>query len=57
MKRKTSEEKARILKDIEKTGIVVGCRKHNISACTYYAWDLKYKLEGLKGLGFLKIFQ
>lgn len=51
MKRKTSLEKEKILKDIEKLGIVEGCRKHGISASTYYEWDRKYKSYGLKGLG------
>jgi transposase-like protein len=30
------EEKIAILKDIEKTGVVEGCRKHGIYATTYY---------------------
>lgn len=50
MKRKTSEEKEKIIKEIEKVGIVEGCRKHNISASTYYTWDRQYKSHGIKGL-------
>ena len=50
MKRRTAEEKEKILFDIEKTGVVEGCRKHNIAATTYYEWDRKYKAHGLKGL-------
>ncbi len=50
MKRKTPEEKEKILKDIEKTGVVEGCRKYGISANTYYDWKRKYNNYGLKGL-------
>jgi transposase-like protein len=50
MKRKTAEEKEKIVKEIEKLGIIEGCRKCGISATTYYDWDRKYKANGLKGL-------
>jgi transposase-like protein len=50
MKRKTSEEKEKIIKEIEKLGVVEGCRKYGISATTYYEWDRKYKSKGLSGL-------
>lgn len=50
MKRRTAEEKEKILLDIEKTGVVEGCRKHGIAATTYYEWERKYKSYGLKGL-------
>jgi transposase-like protein len=50
MKRKTSEEKEKIIKEIEKLGVVEGCRKYGISAITYYEWDRKYKTYGIKGL-------
>ena len=50
MKRKTAEEKERIIKEIEKLGVVEGCRKYGVSATTYYEWDRKYKSLGLKGL-------
>jgi transposase-like protein len=50
MKRKTSEEKEKIIKEIEKLGVVEGCRKYGISATTYYEWDRKYKSNGLSGL-------
>lgn len=50
MKRKSSEEKEKIIKEIEKLGVVEGCRKYGISATTYYEWDRKYKTYGIKGL-------
>ena len=50
MKRKTAEEKEKILKEIEKLGVLEGCRKHNISASTYYTWDRQYSTHGIKGL-------
>lgn len=46
----TGEEKEAILKDIEKLGIVAGCRKHGIYATTYYAWKKKYDEGGPKAL-------
>jgi transposase-like protein len=49
-KRKTPEEKERILKEIEKLGVVEGCRTFKISANTYYNWKNKYISRGLKGL-------
>lgn len=50
MKRKSSEEKEKIIKEIEELGVVEGCRKYGISATTYYEWDRKYKAYGIKGL-------
>ncbi len=44
------EEKESILKDIEKTGVVEGCRKHGIYPTTYYSWLEKYKSSGIAGL-------
>ena len=44
------EEKVSILKDIEKTGVVEGCRKHGIYASTYYDWKTKYDEKGADGL-------
>lgn len=44
------EEKETILKDIEKTGVVEGCRKHGIYATTYYSWLERYKKHGVDGL-------
>ena len=44
------EEKVAILKDIQETGIVEGCRKHGIYATTYYDWKKKYEEKGADGL-------
>jgi len=44
------EEKIAILKDIEKLGVVAGCRKHGIYATTYYEWQERYEKEGSAGL-------
>ena len=44
------EEKISILKDIEKTGVVEGCRKHGIYATTYYEWKKRYESNGADGL-------
>lgn len=44
------EEKISILKDIEKLGVVEGCRKHGIYASTYYEWKKKYAENGAEGL-------
>ncbi|HAN78228.1 MAG TPA: transposase [Bacteroidales bacterium] len=44
------DEKVAILLDIEKIGIVEGCRKHGIYSTTYYDWLKKYRSEGESGL-------
>ncbi len=44
------DEKVTILKDIQKTGVVEGCRKHGIYATTYYDWKKKYEEKGSDGL-------
>jgi len=44
------EEKIAILKDIQKTGVVEGCRKHGIYSTTYYDWKKKYEEKGADGL-------
>lgn len=54
MKRKTPEEKEKIIKEIEKLGIVEGCRKFGISPATFYDWDRRFKSSGLSGLGSYK---
>ena len=46
----TGEEKEAILRDVEKPGIVIGCRKHGIYATTYYAWKKKYEEGGIEAL-------
>jgi putative transposase len=44
------EDKINILQDIQKTGVVEGCRKHGIYASTYYDWKRKYESKGADGL-------
>lgn len=46
----TATEKERILKDIQRIGVVAGCRKHNLSQNLYYTWLSKYSAHGLEGL-------
>ena len=43
------EEKIKILQDIQKIGVVEGCRKHGIYASTYYDWKRKYEEKGADG--------
>jgi transposase-like protein len=55
--RRTKEEKERILLDVQRLGVVAGCRKHSISKANYYGWKvcritvksrpIKLKLQGL----------
>ncbi|HPD66224.1 MAG TPA: tyrosine-type recombinase/integrase [Bacteroidia bacterium] len=44
----TGEEKEAILRDVEKPGIVIGCRKHEIYATNYYTWKKKYDKAGIE---------
>lgn len=46
----TKYEKEKILLDIQRVGVVRGCRKHSISKPTYYDWLEKYNSQGLEGL-------
>jgi putative transposase len=47
---RSKEEKERILLDIQRLGIVAGCRKHNIVRTVYYDWLKKYEAHGIEGL-------
>lgn len=49
-KKWTKYEKESILKDIQRVGVVAGCRKHNIAARTYYDWLDKYNAGGIDAL-------
>ncbi|NMC58104.1 MAG: transposase [Candidatus Methanofastidiosa archaeon] len=44
----TGEEEEAILRDVEKPGIVIGCRKYGLYATTYYAWKKKYDKAGIE---------
>jgi len=46
----TAQEKEKILTDIQRLGVVVGCRKHNLSKSLYYTWLNKYNAHGIEGL-------
>ena len=50
LKRRTKEEKEKILLEIQRLGVVAGCRKHNVDPSSYYAWLDKYQAHGLSGL-------
>lgn len=50
LKKRNKEEKERILLDINRLGVVAGCRKHGISRPTYYDWLEKYNQGGIQAL-------
>lgn len=50
MKRRTKEEKERILHDVQRLGVVAGCRKNGIDPSTYYDWLERYEASGVDGL-------
>lgn len=49
-KRKSVEEKVKILKEAEVSGVVVTCRKYGVDNSTYYTWKERYEEEGISGL-------
>ena len=48
--KRTKEEKERIILDVQKLGVVAGCRKHGCSPSMYYYWLDLYNAHGLEGL-------
>lgn len=48
--KRTIEEKEKILLDIQRLGVVIGCRKHNLSKGQYYQWLNRYNALGIEGL-------
>lgn len=46
----SKEHKKRIIDDIQRLGVVAGCRKHSISQSLYYNWLDKYNASGIDGL-------
>lgn len=48
--KRTAQEKERIILDIQRLGVVAGCRKHNLSRTLYYDWTNRYNANGLAGL-------
>lgn len=50
LKRRTKEEKEKLLQEIQKLGVVAGCRRHSIDPTTYYTWLERYQAHGINGL-------
>jgi putative transposase len=50
MKTRTKEQKESMLLDVQRIGVVAGCRKHGIDPSTYYSWLEKYQVHGIEGL-------
>jgi len=48
--KRSKEEKEKILLEIQKMGIVAGCRHFNLSKSVYYDWARRYGAYGLNGL-------
>ena len=49
-RKRTKEEKEKVLLDVEKLGIVAACRKHSVSHSLCYEWLNKYNASGINGL-------
>jgi putative transposase len=50
MKKRTKEEKEKIILDVQRLGVIAGCRKHNVDPPAYYYWLKKYQAHGVDGL-------
>jgi putative transposase len=50
LKNRSKEEKERILLEVQRLGVVSGCRKFGIDPSIYYYWLKKYNAHGLEGL-------
>ena len=48
--KRSKEEKEKIIQDIQRLGVVAGCRKHGINKGQYYRWVRRYNSLGLEGL-------
>ena len=48
--KRSPEEKEKILLDINRLGVTVGCRKHYIGKSQYYDWLDRYNAHGVEGL-------
>ena len=46
----TADQKAAILQEGTKDGVIVTCRKHEISTSLFYQWRDKITLKGKEGL-------
>ena len=50
MKRRSKEEKEKIIHEVQRLGVVAGCRNYNVDPTTYYSWLERYQAHGLEGL-------
>ncbi|MDK2908903.1 MAG: Helix-turn-helix domain [Bacteroidales bacterium] len=48
--KRTPQEKEKIILDIKKLGVSIGCKKYGISKTQYYDWLTRYVASGLEGL-------
>ncbi len=48
--KRSPEEKERLMQEIQRLGVVLGCRKHNLAQGQYYRWLNRYNALGLDGL-------
>ncbi len=48
--KRSPQEKEKILLDIQRLGVTVGCRKHGVAKTQYYDWLEKYNAHGIEGL-------
>ena len=46
----TADQKAAILQEADKEGVVATCRKHQISSSLFYQWRDKLAMKGKDGL-------
>ncbi len=46
----TADQKAAILHEADKQGVIATCRKHQISSSLFYQWRDKLTLKGKNGL-------
>ena len=50
LKHRTKEEKEKLLIEIQKLGVVAGCRKYSVDPTSYYNWLERYQAHGINGL-------
>ena len=48
--KRSKEEKEKLLHQIQKMGIVAGCRHYGVSKSLFYAWLRRYNALGVEGL-------
>ena len=50
LKRRSKEEKEKLLVEIQKLGVDAGCSRYSIDTKTYYTWLERYQAHGINGL-------